>query len=159
MLSFLTEPDMEGSPLGGLPAELRNTIFYAALVQEGPIPIRRRSDNRSTRTRHHRRHVPLAALLQTCQQIKSEATAMFYTLDTFLVAKECHDDTNRRLKAWLKALRPKSKKLLFRIRLGPVSGAPSWRLDRCHAYLRSKGVDLDGVELVLKGRRGEDVTG
>ena len=60
------------SPLLELPAELRNNIYRYALVSDDPIYIT--PDGLRTRK----------ALLQTCEQIKNEATGIFYAENVFI---------------------------------------------------------------------------
>ncbi|KAK3679742.1 hypothetical protein LTR78_000118, partial [Recurvomyces mirabilis] len=70
----MTTTTPQKSRLLTLPAELRNTIYEHVLCSKGHILVR---DGRSG---HH--HRP-KCLLHTCQQIREEASPIYYTQNTF----------------------------------------------------------------------------
>lgn len=68
---------MEDSPLSRLPTELRNEIYHLALIEENPVLI-----NSDTR-----RVWRAPALLQTCRQLRAEASPVFLGNNAFLSAR------------------------------------------------------------------------
>ncbi|KAF7195302.1 hypothetical protein HII31_03508 [Pseudocercospora fuligena] len=81
---------MDSSPLGKLSAELRNEIYGLALSFEDTIHIRYTSDIPLESKERFKSDIRLestepraTAFLQTCRQIHSEATAMFYANNAF----------------------------------------------------------------------------
>lgn len=152
-------PNMDDSPLGQLPAEIRNKIYHLVLVHDTPVNICKRSGNSSTRTRNRNRHVSLAAFLQTCRQVRNEAAAIFYKLNTILFVDDYLGlTTYRRLAAWLFVLGPDVEGLVRRIRLGPPSRRAKQDLEECRAHLLSERVEADNLELVLGNSKGKDIT-
>lgn len=71
---------MDSSPFSKLSAELRNEIYELALSFENTIFITNTSDYRLKSSTKHP-----TALLQTCRQIRAEATKMFYANNAFRV--------------------------------------------------------------------------
>ena len=110
---------MDDSPLARLPRELRNQIYHAVLVRETPVRVD--SPLNSPRLRHENHPVSLAALLQTCRQVRSEAAAMFYGLNTFVVVDGFYEERDLHLFAWLGTLGDDTKALLRHVRLEPRS--------------------------------------
>lgn len=88
----------QDSPLLNLPAELRNRIYELTLVKGEPVKILqillpqqssvRRSHTARTMMQMKAENKDLArepALLHTCQQVRNEATAIYYGGNTFYV--------------------------------------------------------------------------
>lgn len=147
---------MENSPLARLPAELRTSIYETALVQEKPISLSKRPISKS--------EIPsFAALLQTCRQIRTEATAVFYSSKSFLIRTGCGFATNRCLGPWLDTMELRTRGLLRRIFVDEFMQPIGFdsnrhdpnrkvrRLVQLQELLREKGLVIDDVEVFWKG--------
>ncbi|KAM3421991.1 hypothetical protein BST61_g2368 [Cercospora zeina] len=73
---------MDASPLGGLPAEIRNNIYDLVLLSEDPIQV---TCEAAATPGAPRRYKFLPGLLATCKQICSESEQIFFKRNTFNV--------------------------------------------------------------------------
>lgn len=100
---------MEASPLGRLPAELRNEIYWLVLEAQDPIQI-----YCVNKDFFQARRVPLA-ITATCRAIRSESLGIFYASNTFELHPELRADPEAvevvDLCAWVRAIGIKNFKL------------------------------------------------
>ena len=77
-------PAMEDSPLGKLPAELRNRIYTFVFQRPSPIKILLRPPRkRSLTTDDETKEDKPTSLLLTCRQVNVECSQLFYAVNTF----------------------------------------------------------------------------
>lgn len=84
---------MEHSPLGRLPPELRNIIYYDVLTSKGPIVSAIRNIRGARRAARRDRDIVLGkslGLLLTCRVIYSEALPVFYGANDFQLLAQPH---------------------------------------------------------------------
>lgn len=79
MESFRSKNQQGALFLSKLPAELRNRVYELVLVHPNEIAV-----NSRKRLRDHK------ALLQTCKQIREEASKIFYALNSFRITLPVH---------------------------------------------------------------------
>ncbi|KAK5121503.1 hypothetical protein LTR85_005336 [Meristemomyces frigidus] len=96
------------SPFLGLPAELRNRIYRAALIIPEPVDIElpRSQDSPGWQA---------PGLLQTCRTIRAEALAIYYTNNTFLGTVQGPGFTQT-LVPWLRAMGVEQRRMIRAIR-------------------------------------------
>lgn len=136
---------MSKSPLFALPAELRNKIYEYALIDQDPIPLyfTHRAD-RITQS------CPGPALLQVCHQIRFEATAMYYTNNTFTIKPWNLLRCEPVLEAWLRAIGPETRKFVSTVRMEHL-GTELPRIDtegqwkKCLKRLRKRLARIKGL--------------
>ncbi|EMC97670.1 hypothetical protein BAUCODRAFT_23917 [Baudoinia panamericana UAMH 10762] len=91
------------APFGRLAAELRNSIYECALIEDAEIDVT-----------SFPRTYPTPGLLHTCRQLRSEATAIYYSRNCFLL--RCFKVHNPALK-WVFAIRQEQARFLRRIKV------------------------------------------
>lgn len=69
---------MENSSFSCLPPELRNEIYHLTLIEETPVRI----------NTYNRRVWKPSSLLQTCRQIRTEASPVYFGCNAFVSAKQ-----------------------------------------------------------------------
>lgn len=83
---------MDASPLGALAAELRNMIWELAITHDGHVLVAPQSCGNSTEYKAPSlRNKHVTAMISVCKQMRSECSALFYSLNTFEVRTGCHD--------------------------------------------------------------------
>ncbi|PPJ60796.1 hypothetical protein CBER1_02305 [Cercospora berteroae] len=83
---------MDASPLGALAAELRNMIWELAITHDDHVLVAPQSCGNSTEYKApFLRNKHAAAMLSVCKQMRSECSALFYSLNTFEVRTGCHN--------------------------------------------------------------------
>ncbi|WPB01636.1 uncharacterized protein RHO25_006266 [Cercospora beticola] len=83
---------MDASPLGALAAELRNMIWELAVTHDDHILVAPRSCGNNTEHKaSSTRNEHVTAMLAVCKQMRSECSALFYSLNTFEVRTGCHN--------------------------------------------------------------------
>lgn len=138
---------MEETTLQTLPAELRNRIYELALVKDERIEVklyfdRTRTDKVISRIANY------PSLLQTCRQIREEASPIFYGQNVFEIGR-CGDYANiAQLARWLGKLSPSDVTLLRDVRIGAWPKRKH-RVDRLMQYLAMKHVSIDRTVLRL----------
>lgn len=139
---------MDASTLATIPAELRCHIYTLALVENHPI-------ERATPV-YPSRTWTAPALLQSCRQVREEASQIYYSLNTFnFRMKSCSRGkaTERWLLTWLSHLSPTDRLLLRRIRLDDTAKPRrlvAERGVRARARLAMEGVQIDQAEILVK---------
>lgn len=141
---------METSPFLKLPAELRKCIYELALIKQGPITVDRK-----------KRKLGISPLLQTCRQIRAEASAIYFGRNTFKVGYDLENCSYDSLVKWLSSLQREHREALRRIRIGGICCFPqfieanAWSLRR---VVEETDVDAGKVEVMLLVRV-EDAAG
>lgn len=149
---------MDDSPLSSLPPELRNQIYRDVLVQDRPIKI---DDEFYTPRMRVLGHHGSLALLKTCRQVFSEASAVFYPLNTFVSLAYRYETANYKLANLLRALRQETQGLLRCVGIGNRLRYclldSDRRLTDCREWLRKNGLELGRTRLILMDGEGEEV--
>lgn len=143
---------MESSRLGALPAELRIRIYEYILAQQTRIDV--------TRTMGLWGQASIwksPALLQTCRQLRSEASDIYYGENTFYGTHLVYDQFDRTLCHWLRALAPQNRSSIRRIvfydRTGREAVNVAGRIAKLRRLLKSfEGFAACDVEIVFESR-------
>ena len=131
------------SPLLELAAELRNNIYRLVLTSEIPVAIKK-SDLRGR-----------TALLQTCRQIRNEASSVFYSENEFRIPLD--NENVEHAVAWLKLANTQAKqikRMSVLVELSPARLAAIWG----DPYLLTPATlfDTDMAEKRKASTRGRD---
>lgn len=149
---------MSKSHLLALPAELRNKIYEHALID--PQCVRRHFTHLADPMA---KSCPGPALLQTCRQIRAEATELYYSNNTFII-KAWHApqmECEPVLEAWLRAIGPETRKFIKVVRvehwvqkLPHIMTEGQW--EDCLRMLRVRLIPIaeliEGIELQMLNR-------
>lgn len=94
---------------------------------------------------------------------RMEASAMFYSLNTFSFHSIYYTTTLTRLLAWLDVLRPETRGLLRRILIHYLATSrtpnPEFRLTHCRSILLEKSIVSERLRLVVIDRDGSEILG
>lgn len=136
------------SPLLALPAELRNRIYEFVAVLEHEIHINVETKLRHSRKRCYEEHKHSPAeprFFRTCQQIRKEATEIYYGNNAFEIFNLLQ------LRLWLKRLGEQRRKLLKRIRIRSYYPYPYFpRLEVALKILGEAETDLAEAKVPLR---------
>lgn len=88
---------MDASLFGKLPGELRNKIWRDLLVSPEPVDVTNRT------------HATEPAILATCQQVRQEATSIYYSENTFSLWLPLSTPPDS---LWLQAIGPRCAKMI-----------------------------------------------
>lgn len=132
---------MEHSPLATLPPELRNRIYELVIINAKPIRV--------SSTHHHGRTKTWKppGLLRTCRQIAAEATAAYYSRNTFTSQDTSDLGCEDSLFLWFLSL-PEAKQAMVRWTRLEVAGGSIDRPKatrkhiRCRTLLRDADVAI-----------------
>lgn len=136
---------MDDSPLSRLPAELRNRIYELALLQDDSITISLNGKRRWRPPAH----------LSTCNQIRAEASSIYYAGNTFTVLgiyTTLLPESDNLLGAWPRLLSPSSLRHVRRVHMDdftyPDFGVKA-RIERCKKYLEWAGVGSERIKIFV----------
>jgi hypothetical protein len=76
---------MDASPFSNLSPELRNKVYEYSLQQEQPILIKAYSTPKATKPEHRTNIAYPLGLTQSCREIRTECTKLFYAINTFTI--------------------------------------------------------------------------
>lgn len=124
---------MDDSPLGRLPAELRNHIYELAVLHDKPIVL---DPNRNAAYKPRPRGSIsglLTALLYTCKTIHTEALPIFYGVNTFEIRVSAGDAQGMLKYLTPTTTEPRNVTLLRRLRvdIGSLTGVVHHRGVAC----------------------------
>lgn len=136
-------PQTKHSPLLKLPPELHDHIYHEALVNPGPIMI---ADYDGTRA---------PSLLQTCQQIRSEASKIYYATNAFRIRSRT--SCTKALVAWVRTIGDPERGMMSRVELPPGPFYSAWQATRgevasYEASLGKAGLSVGKGVLYVKHR-------
>lgn len=137
----MAEPSTSSSPLLELPPELRNTIYCLILIDGEPTELNANSITTPNCT----------ALLQTCTQIRSEATALFLASNSFQISIKMDESSKITSAAkWLGSLPAEhTRKIKVITLLVYLLDAQRGEVDRC---LEGLGQGGQGTSAELSAR-------
>lgn len=132
---------MDSSPFARLPPELRNHIYFLALVNSDQTQVKRRIS----------KFWKAPSLLQTCSQIRTEALPIHYGNNTFTII---HWDALEAIEIWLRAIGPNARGFLRKVHMGygDADLEDDQRLKRredCKEVLRKHGLGIPGAVLLV----------
>lgn len=155
---------MDNSPLSRLPAELRNYI-YELVLKEYRVKVYLKVCHMETRIWQP------PALLRCSQQIRAEASPIYYTGNTFVITNQYRCSGTRAedtLASWLRALNAPSRSLIRKIHLDDAlyhKEDVSPRIAECKRRLEKAGLEIANAQIfvarvdrVLADRRNQWVT-
>lgn len=142
---------MDQSPLQKLPPELRNRIYELALLERLPIAVSTHGPNEKATT----------PLLQTCRQIRVEASAIYYSGNTFDIlpnyketdASAICTSAYDALAKWLENMPLEARNALRRIRISNwvslLEGIGPRSLE-AKSIIASYGIVVENVEVLFE---------
>ena len=153
---------MDSSLLSTLPPEIRNAIYFEVLViseQSTTHIYGGVSSNTSSEDRWSSCYDPRAwnapALLQVCQQIRNEASPIYYGMNSFRFMDDDGghpEELHRALVAWLVLIGSKRRSYVRKIRLENTSyfiEEVDEQVSSCRALLAEKKVAVPEAEILV----------
>lgn len=147
---------MDESPLSTLPPELRAAIYELSLISDEPIPIRsglRVGDIGSW---------TMPSLLQSCRQIRQEASPIYFKANIFHVVSQklrigrAWSPHNVFLTEWLGLLRDEERELLRTIHIDDMFYPEievRQRIENCKEEMSRSGLGIHQAAVFVELRR------
>jgi len=138
--------------LSRLPAELRNVIYELAVVELEPIILTSYNPHSEVSTRMWK----APGLLQTCAQIRAEASSVYYEMNTFNCGPQREfGEINEELCDWSVHIDSKQRRLVRTVQLDD-SWYPADKIDEevafCKRQLEKRDTALPNVRILLEVR-------